>query len=218
MATPQHQCDYGKMPHIDSATPLNEPTDARVAAQTDTRADDDPGAVRSAAESGEAETSEGRDGMGADKTPRQRWMGALARSDGATLEAAWTDLDGVPDYTFLRPAEIGMVMVRARAGGAGRRFNLGEMTVCRCAVRTGDNYIGHAYVAGRDTRHAHYGALFDALLQDPVWYARLKTDLLEKLAASQARRRQALNRKTAATKVDFFTLARAQGVQGGDSS
>lgn len=151
-----------------------------------------------------------------EKTARQRWMGLLARSDGATLEAAWNALDGAPDYSFLRPAEVGMVMVRGRAGGTGRRFNLGEMTVCRCSVRTAQDLVGHAYVAGRDKRHAHYAALFDALLQEPAWRARLEGGILGDIETQENTRVRNLARKTAATKVDFFTLVRGADAQGDD--
>ena len=43
-------------------------------------------------------------------------------------------------------------MMRGRAGGGGAPFNLGEMTVTRCTVRTAGGQVGHAYVAGRDGR------------------------------------------------------------------
>ncbi len=59
-------------------------------------------------------------------------------------------------------------MVRGRTGGGGAAFNLGEMTVTRCTVRTDAGFVGHAYVAGRDERQAEMAALADALLQDPV--------------------------------------------------
>ena len=59
-------------------------------------------------------------------------------------------------------------MVRGRAGGGGAPFNLGEMTVTRCTVRTDSGQVGHAYVAGRDARQAELAAVFDALLQDPL--------------------------------------------------
>ena len=38
----------------------------------------------------------------------------------------------------------------AAAGGGGAAFNLGEMTVTRCTVRTETGFVGHAYVAGRE--------------------------------------------------------------------
>ncbi|MEE4301615.1 MAG: phosphonate C-P lyase system protein PhnG, partial [Pseudomonadales bacterium] len=64
-------------------------------------------------------------------------MSTLAKADPERLLAAWDAVPASvrPDYEMLRPAEIGLVMVRGRTGGVGDRFNLGEMTVTRCAVR-----------------------------------------------------------------------------------
>ncbi len=153
----------------------------------------------------------------AGKTARQRWMALLARSNDETLKAAWEALDDTPDYDVLRPAEVGMVMVRARAAGTGQRFNLGEMTVCRCAVRTAENRVGHAYVSGRNRHHALYAALFDALLQDPLWHPRLEQGLLNDIKTSENCRVRDAARKTATTKVDFFTLVRANEAYGDDT-
>ncbi|MBG0774810.1 MAG: phosphonate C-P lyase system protein PhnG [Desulfovibrionaceae bacterium] len=62
-------------------------------------------------------------------------MGVLARADAAALRDAARGLERRPRYAFLREPEVGMVMVRGRAGGAGVRFNLGEMTMTRCSIR-----------------------------------------------------------------------------------
>jgi len=70
----------------------------------------------------------------AETTARQRWMSVLARSPRTTLESKWLAQYGDVNWTHLREPQIGMVMVRGRAGGAGQRFNRGEMTVTRCAV------------------------------------------------------------------------------------
>lgn len=69
---------------------------------------------------------------------RQRWMKVLAKASLEDLEDAVQKTGSRPDYQFLRNPETGMVMVRARAGGTGQRFNLGEITVTRCVVRTDD--------------------------------------------------------------------------------
>ena len=97
-------------------------------------------------------------------------------------------------------------MVRGRAGGGGAAFNLGEMTVTRCTVRTDDGFVGHAYVAGRDERQAELAALADALLQDPARQSRLLATLVEPLAAAQQAGRDATAAKAAATRVQFFAM------------
>jgi len=139
---------------------------------------------------------------------RQTWMGLLARTPKATLEGAWQALPEKPEYGVLRAPETGMVMVRGRAGGEGGRFNLGEMSVTRCVVRTTDGRMGQSYVAGRDHRHAELAALFDAMLQDPEHRPLLKRDLLDPAEKDLREKREQDVRKVATTKVDFFTMVR----------
>src|SRR3546814_7025972 len=88
---------------------------------------------------------------------RRDWMAVIAKARADEVEGAYAELGERPDYAFLRRPEIGMVMVRGRAGGTGERFNLGETTVTRCAVQiaggqVGDGYVGYGYVAGREDR------------------------------------------------------------------
>lgn len=101
-----------------------------------------------------------------------------------------------------------MVMVRGRAGGTGRRFNLGEATVTRCTVQLADGTRGVGYVAGRKPRHAELVAAFDTLFQDAEWRAARGERLLADLEAEQRRRRAEIATKVAATRVEFFTMVR----------
>jgi alpha-D-ribose 1-methylphosphonate 5-triphosphate synthase subunit PhnG len=100
-----------------------------------------------------------------------------------------------------------MTMVRGRAGGSGQAFNLGEMTVTRCALRLDGDILGVAYVRGRDHRHCELAALFDAMLQDPERRDEIKREVIRPLARTRDERRREVERKTAATRVDFFTMA-----------
>ncbi len=144
----------------------------------------------------------------ADRSARQRWMSVLAKASPADLEARWRSLGEAPSWACLRLPETGMVMVRGRAGGTGQRFNLGEMTVTRCAVALDGGATGMGYVAGRDHRHAELAAVVDALMQDPARRATADRRIIEPLEAQQRAARRATARKTAATKVDFLTLVR----------
>ena len=68
---------------------------------------------------------------------RAAWLRILALAQSDALDAAYSQLGDVaalPGYRLLRKPESGMAMVRARAGGTGAQFNLGEMSVTRCAV------------------------------------------------------------------------------------
>jgi alpha-D-ribose 1-methylphosphonate 5-triphosphate synthase subunit PhnG len=144
-----------------------------------------------------------------DIAARRRWLGILARADRPALERALESLAERPAYRLLRAPESGLVMVRGRAGGSGRPFNLGEMTVARCSLQLADGTIGHSYAAGRDLRKAELAALFDALLQTAA-APQVERMLIEPLAGQMAARREITSRKAAATKVDFVGMVRAK--------
>ena len=133
-------------------------------------------------------------------------MAILARASAEELSARLAALGPLSEAETLRAPETGLVMVRGRAGGDGDAFNLGEMTVTRCAVRLGA-HIGHAYIAGRDHSKARLAALLDAALQDQALQPALLQSIVEPLAAAQQAARAAEARKAAATRVDFFTMA-----------
>jgi alpha-D-ribose 1-methylphosphonate 5-triphosphate synthase subunit PhnG len=141
---------------------------------------------------------------------RRRWMGVLARTPRATLETALADMGRTPGYALLRRPEIGLAMVRGRAGGNGQRFNLGEMTLTRCSLRLDAGAVGHGYVAGRDKRHAELAALFDALMQAPDHHDRLERELIAPAEAAQQARRRAVEAEVATSKVNFFTMVRGE--------
>lgn len=139
---------------------------------------------------------------------RQRWMSVLAKADRAAIESAAKALGELPKALWLRKPETGMVMVRGRAGGTGAKFNLGEVPVTRCAVRLDSGTVGTAWVQGRDAEHAALAATLDALLQEPRHYSTVYRHVIEPLAVALAERRDIVARKAAATKVEFYTLAR----------
>lgn len=148
------------------------------------------------------------DGPSTRQGKRRHWLAVLARASREELEAALPDRHALPDYQLLRPPEAGLMMVRGRAGGSGMRFNLGEVTVSRCVVRTSTGLTGHGYAQGRDLRRAELVALFDALLQSPAWQPALMADVISPLASMQAAARRTLAERSHSTRVDFFTLVR----------
>lgn len=141
-----------------------------------------------------------------DPSARRDWMGLLARAAPERLAALLPDL---PPHGTLRAPETGAVMVRGRIGGTGAPFNLGEMTVTRCAVALADGTVGHAHVQGRDRGHARRAAVIDALMQG-AGAAELRARVLDPLRADEAARRAARAARAATTKVDFFTLVRGE--------
>ena len=113
----------------------------------------------------------------------------------------------LPGHARLRGPEVGLVMVRGRAGGTGAAFNLGEATVARCTVRLEDGMVGHAYCLGRDLQQAELAAVLDAALQDPARHEALHRAVVAPLAATQVAARDETARRAAATRVEFFTMA-----------
>ena len=141
---------------------------------------------------------------------RARWMSVLAQAAADDVEAAWRALAEPPAYRLVRGPETGLVMVRGRAGGTGERFNLGEMTVTRCTVELAGGRMGHAYVGGRDGRHAERAAAFDALLQDPGRRPFLEARVIAPLRARQEAQGAAARARAAGTRVEFFTMVRGE--------
>jgi len=137
---------------------------------------------------------------------RQAWMARLAKASGAALARLMPDL---PPHDLLRAPETGTVMVRGRIGAVGAAFNLGEMTVTRCAVRLDDGAIGHAWVQGRDKAHARRAAVIDALMQTGA-APRIRAEVLSVLEAEAEARRASRAAKAAATRVEFFTMMRGE--------
>ncbi len=139
---------------------------------------------------------------------RAHCMGVLANARLDELEAAFASVPEKPAYTWLRPPETGLVMVRARAGGTGAKFNLGEMPVTRCALKTEDGVVGHAYVQGRSHRHAELAALIDAMLLAGM--SESESRVISPLAQACAGRAALAQAQAAATRVEFFTLVRGE--------
>lgn len=142
--------------------------------------------------------------------PRAAWMRVLSLASPAALEGAFSALGSLPAHQMLRPAQTGMAMVRARSGGTGARFNLGEMTVTRCAVTLGEGVVGVAYVQGRSLRHAEQAAVADALLQLPDWHDTVQAHLIQPLTRLHAERVERQAQVAAQTKVEFFTMVRGE--------
>ncbi|HUC19629.1 MAG TPA: phosphonate C-P lyase system protein PhnG [Acetobacteraceae bacterium] len=138
---------------------------------------------------------------------RRRWMAVLARASAAEIESLLAAVEPPRPHIRLRGPETGLIMTRGRAGGGGAPFNLGEMTVTRCTVRDAEGRIGHAYVIGRDPRHAELAAMLDAAMQDGARHDVLERTVIAPLAASQEEARAASARRSAATRVQFFTMA-----------
>ena len=140
---------------------------------------------------------------------RRAAMATCADATAAELAGALALLGPLPDVCDLRPPEFGLVTLRGRAGGDGRPFNFGEATVTRAAVSLPGGPEGYAYHLGRDRPKARAAALLDALWQQEERRVAVEGALgpvRDRLAAE----RNLAARRTAATRVDFFTLVRGE--------
>ena len=137
---------------------------------------------------------------------RQYWMSVLSRADVDALERHLVENNDLPSFDFLRKPETGLIMMRARAGGSGQRFNFAEATMTRCSVSVEGGYVGHGYVLGRNKRHAEIAALLDAILQSETEKHGSHWQFIRSLASQQEDLHRSRSRKVASTKVNFLTL------------
>jgi alpha-D-ribose 1-methylphosphonate 5-triphosphate synthase subunit PhnG len=102
-------------------------------------------------------------------------------------------------------------MLQGRISGSGAPFGAGEMTVTRAAVRLPSGQLGIGYVGGRRPRQAELVAALDALGQTAEWQEKIEDRVVAPLTEEAEARRRLRASKAAATKVDFFTVAREAG-------
>ena len=144
------------------------------------------------------------------KDTRKRWLAVLAQADGAALALHAEAACEGQTFEWLRRPETGLVMLRARIGRSGDRFNAGEATITRCVLRHRDAQ-GHAtagigYVLGRDAQRAERVAQLDALLQQPALHDALMQLAIEPLARANDAARVQAAAQAQATRVRFFTM------------
>lgn len=140
---------------------------------------------------------------------RRAAMSLLAQSDTVSIARGLAAVQSCAEYSDLRAPETGLVMLRGRIGGTGSAFNVGEATVTRAAVQLASGEIGFSYVLGRDAKKARLAAICDAL-----WQTNSRADIEQHVLAPLRQTREARveheRARTAATKVDFFTLVRGE--------
>jgi alpha-D-ribose 1-methylphosphonate 5-triphosphate synthase subunit PhnG len=144
-----------------------------------------------------------------DLAARRRAMALAGAATPGELLAALARVGAATEAEDLRAPETGLVMVRGRIGGDGRPFNAGEATVTRAAVRLPGGETGFAYHLGRDRARARLAAILDAHWQRPETRPALEAALAE-IAGRRADAARQAARKAAATRVNFFTLARGE--------
>ncbi len=144
-----------------------------------------------------------------DNIDRQTWMSLMAKAPDGRMSTLLAAQKIAPKFDWLRPPEVGSVMVRGRAGATGAPFNLGEMTITRCSLKLESGTVGHGYVQGRNKADAQAAALTDALMQTDQAEA-IRNQVLTPLGDEIKSTKDTRARKAAATKVEFFTMARGE--------
>lgn len=138
-------------------------------------------------------------------------MSAVALAPAALLKSRFAAFAGAaPEAIPVREPEVGLVMLRGRAGGGGAPFNLGEASVCRATVRLASGEVGHAMILGRDAGHARIAAHLDALWQRADWRERIEAEIVGPALAADAEVIAQRAEETQATRVDFFTMVRGE--------
>lgn len=147
---------------------------------------------------------------------RGDWMGVLASAPWLEVDELCQPILQAHRFEWLREPETGLMMVQARIGNTGDRFNLGECTVTRCSVLHpapgGLGLLGTAYVLGRSFDHAHAAARMDALLQREDLHEDLRRRVIEPLRQRKLRRDRDEQASTATSRVRFVTLQGEVGV------
>jgi alpha-D-ribose 1-methylphosphonate 5-triphosphate synthase subunit PhnG len=145
-----------------------------------------------------------------DPTLRRHWMSVLAHAPDDAFEPLAQAALATHAFDTLRAPEIGLAMVRGRVDGAGALFNLGEATVTRCALRyagpDGVATVGLGYHLGRNAERVRRMAALDALLQHGAHHADMMRSVVEPLRVAIAHMREREHRRSAASRVQFFTV------------
>jgi alpha-D-ribose 1-methylphosphonate 5-triphosphate synthase subunit PhnG len=139
---------------------------------------------------------------------RRAAMAVLVEAERQELASLLAGLEPLPAHEIVRQPETGLVMVQGRVGGDGSPFNLGEATVSRAAVRLESGEMGFGYVLGRDREKARLVALCDALFQSESYRPAVESKILAPLHERIHDEHRHVAARTAATRVDFFTLVR----------
>ncbi|MCT8267890.1 phosphonate C-P lyase system protein PhnG [Afifella sp. JA880] len=141
---------------------------------------------------------------------RREVLSVLVRARADELAGALRALSPSPEFEVLRAPEFGLAMTRGRIGGGGAPFNLGEVTVTRTVVRLASGEVGYGHIFGRDRERAHLVAVFDALWQSEATRAFVEDRVVAPVAARAAEEDRQVRVKTAATRVNFFTMVRGE--------
>lgn len=137
---------------------------------------------------------------------RQQWLSALARAPGERLNDLASPWVSNMAFEWLRRPEVGLYLAQGRIDAEGDRFNLADVTVTRCVIRSTHQTVGVGYVMGRDHEKARTVACLDALLQVDAQRDGLIEAVVAPLIEEEAARRTQQHQAAQQSRVQFYTL------------
>ncbi len=137
---------------------------------------------------------------------RQHWLSVIAKAPAQRLGQLSSPWIGNMSFEWLRRPEVGLYLAQGRIDGGGDRFNLADVTVTRCAVRSQHQTVGVGYVLGRSHDHARAMACLDALLQVDSQRESLLDAVIRPLHDEVSAERNRKETAAMESKVQFYTL------------
>lgn len=141
---------------------------------------------------------------------RQLLHSTLSRSNLMEIKQHWGQSANDFEFQTIREPQVGMVMAVGRIEATGEPFNIGEISITRCAVRLESGEVGVGYVMGSDKEHALHIALIDALAQTPAYKESLENTVIRPLHQKILQQLAQQYAEAEETKVDFFTMVRGE--------
>ena len=141
---------------------------------------------------------------------RKDWISILSKTETIDLKNCIENINYTKDYKIIYGPNVGSIMIRARLGGNGDPYNLGEATLTKCVIKLEEGTTGYSYHLGRDKIRAEYAAVLDALMQDNNYYSKLQSMILDLKDKINKKENHIINESNS-SKVDFFTLVRGDG-------
>ncbi|MDY0362388.1 MAG: phosphonate C-P lyase system protein PhnG [Desulforegulaceae bacterium] len=146
-------------------------------------------------------------------TKRKFWLEVLSLSKPETVYSLWEKSTlNLPLYEYLRKPETGLYMVRGKTDPDKQIFNLGEVIVSRCAVKTKDNFKGISYIKGSDIKYCEFCAVLDGAMQNEKNFTDIYEKIIEPAFLILEQEKKKNFEKINKTKVEFFTMGKSDGL------
>lgn len=137
---------------------------------------------------------------------RKQWLRVLALTSLDRLAEQIGNRLETESFTWLRQPETGLYRVQGRLDVGGNRFNLADIVVTRCVVRSEYETAGVGYVQGRSTEHSTLVARIDSLLQCRTYESALTAEVIKPLAEYLQKQHCTEREQVDRSRVQFYTM------------